>query len=309
MKVYKTNFYNNKILKIFKFIELARPKQWIKNLFVFAPILFAGGLLDFPLLIQNILAFVAFCGVSRCVYVLNDIIDVESDRAHKKKRYRPIASGDVSIAQAKVFFVILLFITAVICLKLNVLFVTTISLYFVNNIFYTFKIKNVVLLDVFSISFGFILRVIGGAVAIDVSVSSWMIITTIFISLFLGISKRRAELSGPNQDNLEKQRKVLSDYDIVFVDQLNTVAATGTILSYALYTVSEKAIASFHSDKLIYTTPFVIYGIFRYLYLLHQKNLGESPTQIVTKDLPIIINSLIWLVACALIIYKDKFGF
>ena len=295
-------------MKFFKVIELIRPKQWIKNLFVFAPILFAGQLLNFPLLFQNILAFIAFCGVSSSVYVLNDIIDVESDREHKKKRYRPIATGDVTIAQAKVIFVLLLLFTALVCFKLNYLFALTIVFYFINNILYTFKIKHVVLLDVFSISTGFILRVLGGAVAIDVSVSSWMIITTIFISLFLGISKRRAELSGPNQDNLEKQRKVLGDYDIVFVDQLNTVAATGTIISYALYTVSEKAITSFHSDKLIYTTPFVIYGIFRYLYLLHQKNLGESPTQIVTKDIPIIINSLLWLIVCAVIIYKAKFG-
>jgi 4-hydroxybenzoate polyprenyltransferase len=250
----------------------------------------------------------AFCGASSCVYVLNDIIDVESDRAHKKKRYRPIAAGDLTIKQAKILFVLLILITTLLCLKLNYLFVLTIIFYFINNLLYSFKIKNVVLLDVFSISTGFILRVIGGALAIDVSVSSWMIITTIFISLFLGISKRRAELSGPNQENLEKQRKVLSDYDVVFVDQLNTVAATGTILSYTLYTVSEKALTSFHSDKLIYTTPFVIYGIFRYLYLLHQKNLGESPTQIVTKDIPIIINSLLWLLVCAVIIYKAKFG-
>ncbi|MEO8448066.1 MAG: UbiA prenyltransferase family protein, partial [bacterium] len=211
--------------------------------------------------------------------------------------------------QAKVLFALLLVATFMICLKLNTLFIITIVMYLMNNLLYTFKIKNVVLLDVFSISIGFILRVIGGAVAIDVGVSSWMIITTIFISLFLGISKRRAELSGPNQENLEKQRKVLGDYDIVFVDQLNTVAATGTIISYALYTVSEKAILSFHSDKLIYTTPFVIYGIFRYLYLLHQKNLGESPTQIVTKDIPIIVNSLLWVIVCAVIIYKAKFGF
>lgn len=295
-------------MKILKFFELIRPKQWIKNLFVFAPILFAGQLLNFPLLFQSIIAFFSFCAISSSVYILNDIIDVESDRAHKKKRYRPIAAGDVTVKQAKIIFVILLIITSLLCLKLNFLFILTIVFYFMNNLLYSFKIKNVVLLDVFSISAGFILRVIGGAVAIDVGVSSWMIITTIFISLFLGISKRRAELSGPNQENLEKQRKVLSDYDVVFVDQLNTVAATGTIISYALYTVSEKAISSFHSDKLIYTTPFVIYGIFRYLYLLHQKNLGESPTQIVTKDIPIIINSLLWLLVCAVIIYKAKFG-
>ncbi len=296
-------------MRFLKLIELCRPKQWIKNLFVFAPILFSGRLLEIPLLIENILAFIAFCGISSSVYVLNDIIDVVSDRAHKKKRYRPIAAGDVTIPHAKILFILILIFTALVCLKLNTLFILTISIYFLNNLLYSFKIKNVVLLDVFSISLGFILRVIGGAVAINISVSSWMIITTIFISLFLGISKRRAELSGPNQESLEKQRKVLSDYDVTFVDQLNTIAATGTIISYALYTVSEKAILAFHSDKLIYTTPFVIYGIFRYLYLLHQKNLGESPTQIVTKDIPIIINSLLWLIACAVIIYKAKFGF
>ena len=296
-------------MKIIRIFELIRPKQWVKNLFVFAPILFAGKLMDLPMLLTNILAFASFCCVSSSVYVLNDIIDVESDRVHKKKRYRPIAAGYVSIKQAKILFVFLIVLTAVLSSMLPVLFLITISAYLVNNLLYSFKIKNVVLLDVFSISIGFILRVIAGAVAIDVSVSSWMIITTIFISLFLGISKRRAELSGPNQDNLEKQRKVLSDYDVIFVDQLNTIAATGTIISYALYTVSEKAVNAFHSDKLIYTTPFVLYGIFRYLYLHQQKNLGESPTQIVTKDVPIIINSLLWLITCAVIIYKAKFGF
>jgi 4-hydroxybenzoate polyprenyltransferase len=243
------------------------------------------------------------------VYILNDIVDVESDRVHKKKRFRPIAAGFVEIKEAKVLFVVMLILSFALAFSLNYIFVATILAYFANNLLYSLRIKNIVLLDVFSISIGFMLRVIAGAVAIDVSVSSWMIITTIFISLFLGISKRRAELSGPNQENLEKQRKVLSDYDINFADQLNTIAATGTILSYALYTVSEKALQSFHTDKLIYTTPFVIYGIFRYLYLLHQKNLGESPTQIVTKDIPIIINSLMWLISCAFIIYKSKFGF
>ncbi|HRI85531.1 MAG TPA: decaprenyl-phosphate phosphoribosyltransferase [Ignavibacteria bacterium] len=294
-------------MKILKLIELIRPKQWIKNLFVFAPILFAGKLMDIPMLLTSIVAFLAFCGISSSVYVLNDIVDVESDRVHKKKRYRPIAAGEVSVNQAKILFFVLLLITVLLSLQLPLLFIFAISLYLINNLLYTFKLKNIVLLDVFSISAGFMLRVVAGAFAINVSVSSWMIITTIFISLFLGISKRRAELSGPNQENLEKQRKVLSDYDVVFVDQMNTIAATGTILSYALYTVSEKAVQAFHSELLIYTTPFVIYGIFRYLYLLHKKNLGESPTQIVTRDIPIIINSLFWLISCALIIYKEKF--
>jgi len=295
-------------MKLIKIIQLLRPKQWVKNLFIFAPILFSGLLTDLGVLLINIEAFLAFCLVSSAVYVINDISDVEADRAHKKKRFRPIASGDVSIPEARIVFVILLALAIAICFIMNVKFIIAIGLYFVINVMYTYFIKNVVLLDVFFISFGFMLRVAAGAFAIDVQLSSWMILTTIFISLFLGISKRRAELSQSDLENIPKQRKVLEQYSIVFTDQMNTIAATGTIISYALYTVSEKAVEAFHSDNLIYTTPFVIYGIFRYMYLIHKKNLGESPTQIVTKDPAIIINSVLWFVISFAIIYKSKFG-
>ncbi len=295
-------------MKLIKIIQLLRPKQWVKNLFIFAPILFSGLLTDLGVLLINIEAFIAFCLVSSAVYVINDISDVEADRAHKKKRFRPIASGDVSIPEARIVFVILLALAIAICFIMNVKFIIAIGLYFVINVMYTYFIKNVVLLDVFFISFGFMLRVAAGAFAIDVQLSSWMILTTIFISLFLGISKRRAELSQSDLENIPKQRKVLEQYSIVFTDQMNTIAATGTIISYALYTVSEKAVEAFHSDNLIYTTPFVIYGIFRYMYLIHKKNLGESPTQIVTKDPAIIINSVLWFVISFAIIYKSKFG-
>lgn len=291
---------------VLKLIELIRPKQWIKNLFVFAPILFAGQLLNSSLLLKNILAFIAFCGVSSVVYIINDILDVESDRIHKKKRFRPIASQEVSVKQAVIFAFIISFLTALISFRINILFITTIVIYFLLNTLYSIKIKNIVILDVFFISIGFILRLVGGAVAIDVVISSWMILTTIFLSLFLSISKRRAELSLVESENIGIQRKVLSHYDITFSDQMNTVAATGAIICYALYTVSEKAISTFHTENLIYTTPFVIFGIFRYLYLLHKKNLGESPEQIVTKDIAIIINILLWFITSFLIIYKSR---
>lgn len=293
-------------MKILKLIELIRPKQWIKNLFVFAPILFAGELLHFQSLKESVIAFLAFCGVSSLVYIINDITDIEADRVHKEKRFRPIASGEISIRKAQIFFLIILIITAFFTSRLNIYFAGTVVAYFVINLFYSIKIKNIVLLDVFFISMGFILRVIGGAAAIWVPLSSWMILTTIFISLFLAISKRRAELSQVEVENIAKQRKVLSDYDIVFADQMNTVAATGTIICYALYTVSEKAITAFHTEYLIYTTPFVIFGIFRYMYLIHKKNLGESPSQIVIKDLPIIITTFLWFIISVVIIYKSK---
>jgi 4-hydroxybenzoate polyprenyltransferase len=185
------------------------------------------------------------------------------------------------------------------------IFAFVIVLYFITNLLYSLKVKSIVLLDVFFISFGFMLRVLGGAAAIGVPVSSWMILTTIFISLFLAISKRRSELSQiVNKENIDKQRKVLKEYSVEFADQINTIAAAGTIISYALYTVNERTVHTFGTEKLIYTTPFVIYGIFRYMYLMHQKNLGESPTSIVTKDIPIILNVFAWFAVSLIIIYR-----
>lgn len=293
-------------MKILKLITLARPKQWMKNLFVFAPILFAGQLLNFDLMFKNILAFIAFSFTSSVVYIINDIVDREADRAHKKKRFRPLASGEVNVKEAAIFAVVIAAVTVLILLKLNYVFAVVVCIYLILNVLYTIKLKHIVILDVFIISLGFMLRVEGGASAIEVPISSWMILTTMFLSLFLAISKRRAELSASESDNLENQRKVLGHYDITFTDQINTVAVTGTIICYALYTVSEKTVNTFHTENLIYTTPFVIYGMFRYLYLLHKKNLGESPEQIVTKDISLIINILLWFVTAFGIIYKSK---
>jgi 4-hydroxybenzoate polyprenyltransferase len=293
-------------MKILKLIALARPKQWMKNLFVFAPILFAGQLLNFDLLFKNVLAFIAFSFTSSVVYIINDIVDIEADRAHKKKRFRPLASGEVNIKEAVIFAIIIAVLAVFILLKLNYVFSIVVVIYVLLNVLYTIKLKHIVILDVFIISLGFMLRVEGGAAAIDVPISSWMILTTMFLSLFLAISKRRAELSAAENDNVESQRKVLGHYDIPFTDQMNTVAVTGTIICYALYTVSDRTVNIFHTENLIYTTPFVIYGMFRYLYLIHKKNLGENPEQIVTKDLSLIINILLWFAASFAIIYKSK---
>lgn len=288
------------------YIKLIRPKQWIKNFFVFAPLLFSQHVFDKVYLIPAIAAFFVFSLASSAVYIINDIMDVESDRSHPKKRFRPIASGEISVKQALVFLLFLCIIIAGSLTYLRLIFAIVIILYIVTNLLYSLRVKNVVLLDVFFISFGFMLRVLGGAAAISVVVSSWMILTTIFISLFLAISKRRGELSQViNQDNIEKQRRVLKEYTVGFADQLNTIAAAGTIVSYALYTVSERTVTTFGTEKLIYTTPFVIYGIFRYMYLMHKKNAGESPTSIVTKDIPIIINVFMWFIFSIVIIYRN----
>lgn len=291
-------------------IKLIRPKQWIKNFFVFAPLLFSKHVFHPEYLIPSVAAFIIFSLASSAVYIINDIMDVESDRVHPKKKYRPIASGEISIKQSLVFLVILTGIIIASLLFQRPVFAVVIVLYFLTNLLYSVKVKSVVLLDVFFISFGFMLRVLGGAAAIGVPVSTWMVLTTIFISLFLAISKRRGELSqSVNPENIEKQRKVLKEYSVEFADQLNTIAAAGTIISYALYTVSERTVIIFGTDKLIYTTPFVIYGIFRYMYLMHQRNMGESPTSIVTKDLPIILDVIGWFVISILIIYRANIPF
>ncbi len=286
-------------------IKLARPKQWVKNFFVFAPLLFSRHVFDLHFLIASIEAFFIFSLASSSVYIINDILDVEADRAHPKKKYRPIASGEISVSKAIVFLLVLLAAISFSAFFMRAGFTFTVVLYLITNLIYSLKVKSIVLLDVFFISLGFMLRVLGGAAAIDVPISSWMVLTAIFISLFLAISKRRGELSQVvNTENIEKQRKVLKEYTIQFADQLNTIAAAGTIISYALYTVSERTVAMFGTDKLIYTTPFVIYGVFRYMYLMHKKNMGESPTSIVTKDIPIIINVFAWFFVSLIIIYK-----
>ncbi|NOS84045.1 MAG: decaprenyl-phosphate phosphoribosyltransferase [Ignavibacteria bacterium] len=292
---------------IIHLLKLIRPKQWIKNFFVFAPLLFSRHIFHLEYVIPSIAAFIIFSLASSAVYIINDIMDVESDRVHPKKKYRPIASGEVSVKQAMVFLVIIVIGIAAGLIFQRPVFSFVIVLYLITNLLYSLKVKSIVLLDVFFISFGFMLRVLGGAAAIGVSVSSWMILTTIFISLFLAISKRRSELSQiVNKENIDKQRKVLKEYSVEFADQINTIAAAGTIISYALYTVSERTVYTFGTEKLIYTTPFVIYGIFRYMYLMHQKNLGESPTSIVTKDIPIILDVLAWFGFSILIIYRQS---
>ncbi|MCI0450144.1 MAG: decaprenyl-phosphate phosphoribosyltransferase [Chlorobi bacterium] len=295
---------------IVNFVKLIRPKQWIKNFFVFAPLLFSKHVFHLEYLIPSIAAFILFSLASSAVYIINDILDVEADRVHPKKKYRPIASGEIAIKEALIFLAVLIIIIIAALFFQRRVFSFVIILYIITNLVYSLRVKSIVLLDVFFISFGFMLRVLGGAAAIAVPISSWMVLTTIFISLFLAISKRRSELSQTvNLENIEKQRKVLREYSVEFADQINTIVAAGTIVSYALYTVSERTVATFGTDKLIYTTPFVIYGIFRYMYLMHQKNMGESPTTIVTKDIPIILCVLIWFIISLIIIYRESIPF
>ncbi len=237
------------------------------------------------------------------MYIINDIADVEADRVHPEKKLRPLAAGTISIGQALVLLFILLAGLAVLANGMDSRFTIILAAYFLLNLAYSFKLKQVVLLDVFIIAAGFMMRVLGGAYAIDVEVSKWIVLCTLFVSLFLGFAKRRDEILLTRASGTTSKRKVLLNYRVDFIDQMLTIAAAGAIISYALYTVAPRTLQAFGTDKMIYTTLFVIYGMFRYLYLIHMKQSTENVTNAVTSDWPIMVTGLLWIVTCIVLIY------
>ena len=287
-----------------KYIKLARVPQWIKNLFVFVPLLFSQHIFNKAYLLPAISAFLMFCLVSSIVYVFNDIVDIEADRAHPTKKDRPLPSGSISIQNAVITIIVLAVLVALFLPALNVRFRIFLLSYFLLNIFYTFIFKHIVLLDIFSLAAGFMLRVMAGAFVISVEVSSWLILTTMFISLFLGIMKRRSELVLINDEPNKNTRKVLASYSLNFTDQMATIAAAGVIICYALYTVAERTTKLFNTDHMIYTTPFVVFGIFRYMFLVYMNKKGENTVEIMLTDIPMIINVVLYIAAILFIIYR-----
>jgi 4-hydroxybenzoate polyprenyltransferase len=237
------------------------------------------------------------------VYIFNDIIDIEADRAHPFKSKRPLPSGVISKSKAAILAVIFAVIISLLLPEFNIEFIYFVTGFLLLNIFYSFWFKHIVILDVFSIAAGFAIRVLAGAVVISVPISSWLILTTIFISLFLGVMKRHSELLLVTENHNAPSRKVLSQYSLNFADQMATVAAAGVIICYALYTVSERTINAFGTENLIYTTPFVVYGIFRFMYLEYISHKGENTTKIVFSDLQIILTVILYTITTALIIY------
>jgi 4-hydroxybenzoate polyprenyltransferase len=286
------------------YIKLFRIPQWIKNLFVFVPLVFSQHLFDRPHFLTVLGGFFLFCLTSSVVYIINDIIDIDFDKTHPVKKLRPLPSGKISKKAAGITAVFLVIIIALFSSFFNLAFAFSILAYFLLNIFYSTVLKNIVLLDIFSIAAGFIIRVVAGALIISVTISSWLLLTTLFISLFLAIMKRQSELRMLNDNHDTSTRKVLAEYSLNFTDQMATVAASGVIICYALYTVSARTVSIFGSEELIYTTPFVVFGIFRYMYLVYMNKKGENTTEIMITDLPMILNVLLYIAATTLIIYK-----
>ncbi|MFH2001704.1 MAG: decaprenyl-phosphate phosphoribosyltransferase [Planctomycetota bacterium] len=286
------------------FIKTLRLHQWTKNLLVFAALIFSRNLGDFMMVSQALFAFLAFCFLSSSVYVINDIIDADRDRAHPVKRFRPIASRQLDSRLALAGSLILLLVAGVLAVWVGrgALFLLSLGGYFILNLAYSTMVKKVVVADVMFIAFGFLLRVAAGGLAVGVEVSHWLIICTFFGATMLASCKRRAELHAADGNN--ETRAVLSDYSSSLLDIYIAISATATINAYALYTVSERTLHEFNTTHLIYTVPVVMYGISRYLYLVYCRGTGEDPAAVLVRDPGMIVAILLWLGLSFGILYK-----
>ena len=289
--------------KIVGAFHLLRPTQWMKNVFLFAPLIFSKHLFEPAYFFREALAFVGFCLVSSIVYAINDIADLEADRLHPIKRNRPLASRLLRVSDVVVVILILLAFVISLTPYLNIRFWYTIALYGFLNLAYSFWLKQVVIVDVFIIAAGFMLRVLAGVFAIEVVISSWLILCTLFVSVFLAISKRRGELLLSAATDSYASRPVLKQYDVAFMDQIMTVAASGMAISYALYTVAERTVNIFGTENLIFTSVFVLFGIFRYIFLMRGRKTDDNPMHLLLSDTPLVVNILLWFLACVFIIY------
>ena len=283
-------------------IQSMRPKQWSKNLLLFVGIVFSQNILQIPLLLKSLAAFGIFCIISGSIYLVNDIADIKNDRVHPLKSKRPLASGRLKVWVAVVAVIILIIMVIPLSSYLDFQFSLVALLYFMMMLAYSIVLKHIVILDVLVVSLGFILRAIAGASVIDVKISSWLLICTTFLALFLTLSKRRHELVllGENSGN---HRKSLTEYNPYLLDQMIAAVTASAIISYALYTTSQETVSKFGTRNLIFTLPFVIYGIFRYLYLVHQKNMGGSPELIFIQDRSMIINILLYCIVIIIVLY------
>jgi len=286
------------------YFKLMRPAHWVKNGFVLMPLVFSGHLFFLEDLLRATEMFLAFCVVASATYVLNDYVDMEQDRIHPIKKNRPLARGDISPSSALVITAAILALLFAAAFALNVprFDIICLATYVILQVLYSVKLKHVVILDVLTISAGFLLRVLAGAAAISVAVSSWLILCTLSVAIFLALGKRRHEVLILTQE-AANHRPVLENYNVLLLDQLVQVVTTSTFIFYCLYCVRGNPDMGSQSEKLLFTIPFVTYGIFRYMYLIYYREEGGSPTALLLTDPPLLICAILWLVTFISIIY------
>jgi 4-hydroxybenzoate polyprenyltransferase len=280
-----------------------RPEQWTKNLFVFAGLLFGGRLLDSNALVTSVAAFAIFCGLSGAVYLFNDLADRKADRRHPLKRMRPLASGELSAPVAFVAAVALglISIAAAFAVRRELGWVA--GGYVALLVAYSTALKHLVIIDVLTIAAGFVLRAVAGALAIDVPISQWLLVCTTLLALFIALSKRRHELTLLSDDAIE-HRRILEEYSPYLLDQMIAVVTASTLVAYSVYATEPETAARLGTARLPLTIPFVLYGIFRYLYLVHQKRGGGSPAELLAADRPLLSCVALWALAVALLLYS-----
>jgi len=274
-----------------------RPRQWTKNGLLFAALIFSFEFIHLEKIEIVTLGFFLFSFVSGSIYILNDFFDREADRLHPQKKFRPIASGELNAHIALLFGCILFLFSLVTAFYLDPLFCLILGIYALLNVFYSLKLKHIVLIDVMIIASGFVFRALSGAILINVSITSWFFLCTMLLSLFLAISKRRHEVS-LLKESKSTHRKVLAHYSLPLLDQMNMIVTSSTLITYSLFTFF-----SGYTKYLMFTIPFVIYGIFRYLYLVHQEGKGGSPERILIEDKHILVTVVLYVISTVCLLY------
>jgi len=290
------------------YLEALRPKQWIKNGLVLIGVVFAGLLGDPSAVLRAVAGFVGFSLLSGAVYLFNDLRDVEADRLHPRKKLRPIPSGRLSVGGAWTWLFVVLGAAAAIAWYLGPWYAATAGAYLVLNLAYSLGLKHVVLVDVLTIATGFVLRAIAGVELLRplqpaVELSPWLLVCTFFLALFMACGKRRQEIRHQDLEQAEGRRRVLLSYRTEFLDTLITVCASSTLVAYAIYTIWPATVEKFHTAGLLWTVPFVTYGIFRYLWLTRVGEEGEDPSTTVLGDRPLLVCVALWLVTVAVVLY------
>ena len=276
-------------------IKAMRPKQWAKNVFLFAAIVFSLKFDDLTAIYKVLTAFFAFSFVSSSGYILNDARDIEVDKLHPKKKFRPLASGAVPLSVAYTEMVVIFLLGMGLAYYVDIKLLAITFTYFLTTMSYSLFFKNIVILDVMFIASGFLWRVIAGAIAIDVKISPWLITCTVFLALFLGFNKRRGELMALGDSGT---RKNLKEYSFEMLQEYQAITTSGAIISYALYTV----LGPHNNPWLLVTLPYVLYGIFRYIYLINKKGEGDAPDETLLKDWPILLNCLFYVVTTIVVL-------
>jgi 4-hydroxybenzoate polyprenyltransferase len=276
-------------------LRLMRPQQWLKNSFVFVGLLFGHAWHDLSLVLQVVAMAVAFSLLSSAVYITNDLADRESDRSHPSKRHRPLAAGTVGVGTALGLAAVLVVVSLGLSAWVSLLGVLILLSYASMNLAYSFGLKHVVLLDVFILAAGFLLRILAGTVGVGIPPSQWLVFCSLMLTLFLGFAKRRAEIMVLEEDSAE-HRRVLAYYSPVLLDTMITVTAACVLMSYGLYTMSPETIRIHQTEHLLYTVPLVMYAIFRYIFLLHHRGKGGEPSRDVMRDPHILAAAIGWAV-------------